>query len=105
MAFVAFKKLNLSDKVVSRFQDNVSNSIHDLATTPIIQGNLLKNVVLVAGTTSIIEHKLGRNIEGWVVVGKSANSNIWDAQSSNAAPTLTLNLNCSADVTINLWVF
>jgi hypothetical protein len=69
-----------------------------------LQSNILKDVKLIAGNNSI-NHGLGRNLQGWRVVRINGVASLYDLQAQNAAPNLTLILNSSAPVTVNLEVF
>lgn len=100
-----FKIVEIPDQIISRFQDNVEQAISLLPSTEIIQGRLIKNINLVASTPNQIDHKLGRNVVGWVITRQKSSSIIWDEQDSNPNQKLTLTLNCSANVVIDLWIF
>lgn len=69
--------------------------------TPLIQGNLITNQVLVTGA-NIINHKLGRQQVGWMIVDQNASAALYRSQPFNG---LTLTLTSSAPVTVNVWVF
>lgn len=99
-----YKKIKSDDDVLNRVQDQIAYSIAQLIRTEPLDGRLIPNVSLTAGANSV-EHKLGRDLRGWIVVRKRANANIWDEQDSNTRSSLFLNLQTSADVTVDLWVF
>jgi hypothetical protein len=100
----AYKKKGLDDNI-NKVQDNVQLALNPIINSPIINGILLSNITLTSGQDNIIEHKLGRELRGYLVVKKSANSNIWDLQDINKLSRLTLNLQCSTNCVISLWVF
>jgi hypothetical protein len=100
-----FKKIEIEDQVLSRLQDNVEQAIGLLPSTEILQGRLVKSVALLSASTVKVPHKLGRPVIGWIIVRKRGNATVWDAQDSNPSPSLTLDLNCSSNVTVDLWVF
>lgn len=85
-------------------QTKWASIINPILAAPIVNGLLLNNVSLVSGDNTI-NHRLGRKLQGWIVVGKNANANIYDKQSTNTMPELTLVLNSSGTLTVNLWVF
>jgi hypothetical protein len=70
----------------------------------LVQGQLLQNISLINGTTAI-NHKLGRKLQGWMIVGINGIAAVYDTQASNQTPALTLQLVSNAAVTVNLWVF
>jgi hypothetical protein len=78
--------------------------LNPLIDNVLIKGNLLTGIVLSNGTTQI-NHKLGRKLIGWIVVGQDAAAEIYDNQISNQHPELTLSLTSNAAVTVALWVF
>jgi len=103
--FKRFKRLDTQDEALSRVQENVDTAIGSLPSTEIIQGRLVKNIALISSATNSVDHKLGRALIGWQIIRIRSNSIIWDTQDTNSIPQLTLNLNCSANVTVDLWVF
>lgn len=100
-----FKKVDIEDQIIARFQDNVAAAISTLPETEIIQGRIVKNVELLAASTVKVSHKLGRVLIGWTIVRQRASSIVWDLQDANKNPNLTLDLKCSADCTVDIWVF
>lgn len=101
----SFKKTSFTDDNLQRLQNNVETFSAPIVNSQIIDGVLIENVELATGSTNIIDHKLGRKPLGYFVVKKNANANIWDSQSTNDRPSLTLELLTSATVTVNLWIF
>lgn len=105
MALKAFKKTSVDDTGVMKMQENIDAALVPILNAQIIDGVLLTGVSLLTGTTNVVEHRLNRKPLGYIVVLKSANANVWDSQSTNKLPTSTLELLCSANVVVNLWVF
>jgi hypothetical protein len=103
--FKAFKTLQSGSAELNRIQDNISNAIDPVVKLSILNGHLLRDVVLVSGASQITPHKLDRRLVGYFVTKRNANSVIWDEQATNLNPELTLNLRASANVTVDLWVF
>jgi len=97
-----FKKLQLADEIVSRFQDNVESALDPLTKNKLIDGVLIENISLVASGDNQIAHKLGRMPVLWFPVRKYQNADVWEA--ANTATNTLLTLRCSANVTISLWV-
>ena len=81
-----------------------ASQLNPVLANPLINGQLLSNVALINGTT-IVNHKLGRDLKGWFVVGINAAATIFDNQAANQMPNLTLSLTSNAACTVNLWVF
>ncbi len=68
------------------------------------QSIILTNVSLINGTT-VINHLLGRPLQGWKPVRVRASATIYDSQDSNQTPAVTLVLVSSAAVVVDLEVF
>lgn len=98
-----YKKLGGSDES-NRVQDNVETALRPILASPIVNGVLLTGVTLANGVTTV-EHKLGRTLRGWIIVGQNANASIWDSQAGNNLAARTLILNSNAIVTVNIWCF
>ncbi len=95
------RKISTDDPVVRQIQDNVQQVISPIVDKAILDGVYLKDVELTTGSIDIVGHKLGRQPLGYIVVKRNANSTIWDS----ATDKRTLSLNCSANVTISIWIF
>lgn len=79
-------------------------SINPVLANPISQGLLIKGFVLATGD-NVINHGLGRQLQGYIVILKSANVTIYDKQQINQMPDLTLVLTASGAATVSLYVF
>lgn len=90
-----------SDKNFSLLQTTWASTINPIITLPILQGLLLKNIVLATGNNSV-NTLLDRMQQGWLVVDQNAASNIYRNAPFNSN---TLVLNSSAPCVISLWVF
>jgi hypothetical protein len=85
-------------------QTNWAAQINPVIDSEINQGIILKNVALINGTT-VVNHKLGRKLQGWFPVRQRALANIYDQQDTNSSSQLTLILVSDAAVTVDLFVF
>lgn len=81
-----------------------AQELNPLLKNPITSGIILKSVSLVSGN-NVVNHLLGRKLQGWYIVRIRSASTIYDTQDSNQTPQLTLNLVASAPVIIDLAVF
>lgn len=86
-----------------RVQDNVNSAFIPLQSAQIINGQVLKGILLTTGQDNPVSHKLGRELVGYIVIKKNANADVWD--STSATPTLTVVLQTSANCTVDLYVF
>lgn len=105
MAGIKSFKRQSSGNAPSREQENVKNVVNQVLSKEIIDGILIKGVCLHAGTSYEVDHGLGREPLGWVIVRKRADSRVWDLQDYNPNTVRTLVLVASHDITIDLWVF
>lgn len=91
-------------KELSLLQQTWSAALDPVVDNTFTGGHILQNVVLVSGANSI-NHKLGRKLQGWVMVRVRASATFYDTQDSNQTPELTLSLNSSGAVTVDIYVF
>lgn len=104
-----FKKFNASQsdvqdpvqlqRVINTVQQNTDNALNALKSVTILNGVQYDD--LAVNTTLIFNHKLGRKPNGYLVVRKSANTNIWNT--TLTADSITLN--SSAAVTISIYIY
>jgi hypothetical protein len=81
---------------------DVAAGLNELARLPLLDGALVEGRAL--STTPVdVPHGLGRTWRGWIVVGKSANIDIWESGQRDRTRYLTLD--ASGTVTVSLWVF
>lgn len=79
-------------------------TLNPIVANPTTQGRLIKNVSLITGN-NVINHGLGETLRGYIVVLKSADVSIYDSQTSNQTPDLTLVLISSGPAVVSLYVF
>ena len=103
-------KVQTTDRVMKQLQDNMANLLEPTATTveqsPLLAGKILPKVVLAASSNTI-EHKLGRQLQGWFIVRQRAAASIYDTQDTVpvAEQSVILKLTSSAIVTVDIYVF
>jgi len=90
--------------VFTQMQTLWSAIINPIINRPQNSSTILKSVVLASGD-NIIPHTLNRALQGWNIVRIRAAATIYDKQDDNDNPTVSLVLNSSAAVTIDLEVF
>jgi hypothetical protein len=71
----------------------------------LIDGKLVSDAELTTGQDNEVGHGLGRIPQGYIVVDRNANSVVSTSSTLNRNPKNSLILNCSANVTVSLWVF
>lgn len=92
------------DKNLTLLQTNWSTAINPVLSLPINQGQVLKNVSLAAGVTNV-NHLLSRKLQGWFLVRLRGQAVVWDSQDSNSMPDVTLILNSTNVVSVDIFVF
>ncbi len=89
---------------LSQTQNTWATSLNPLLNRPANNSIILPQVKLTTGT-NVVNHRLGRKLQGWIPVRIRASATFYDQQDTNQTPDLTLVLVSSADVTIDLEVF
>ncbi len=78
-----------------------SSTLNPLLADPLNNASILENVALINGAT-VINHKLGQQMQGWYIVDQQGVASIYRSAPFNS---LTLTLTSSAAVTVNIAVF
>ena len=73
-----------------------------ILANPMLSGNSVSDIDLVASTPQAINHLLGRSPQGWFLTDNIADSVVWRTQPFN---NKTITLESSATTTISIWVF
>jgi len=89
---------------LEQLQPKWASQINPVLSNPLNNASILKNQALVTGA-NVINHKLGQPLQGWYISRQRAAASIYDTQDSNQTPQLTLNLQSSAPVVVDLVVF
>jgi hypothetical protein len=82
-------------------QDRWKSILDPLLSKPLSSANIVSNVSLTIGD-NVINHKLGRLMQGWMLTDVTGAAVIYRSAPMNA---LTLTLNSDANVTVSLLVF
>jgi hypothetical protein len=91
------------NQTLPQMQSKWKSQLDPVLANLLVQGQLLTNISLINGTTAV-NHKLGRNIQGWFLVSPKAAATVYQA-SQQPNPTLILTLISNAAVITDLWVF
>lgn len=95
---------NTAIRELSMLQTQWASQINPVLSNPANDSLVLKNVSLTAGSNTI-NTRLGRKLQGWQIVRQRGPSSIYDTQDNNQQPDLTLLLNSSANVSVDILVF
>ena len=102
-AFV--KQIDPANRDITQTQSNVSSAVKQIANSPIIDGVIIKDINI--GTTDTeVNHKLGREPLGWIVIRKNEAGEVFESTTVNKNRDKFLLLRGSAVTTnTNLWIF
>jgi len=101
----AFRKVVTADKDINQLQQYTEEAFEQIFGSDIIDGVLLKNIELDSSKTNTVNHKLDRDILGWIIIRQRGAASIFDSQDTNVFTKKTLALETNADVTVDIWIF
>jgi len=84
MSVKQFKKVfaqleSPSSREFNTGQDHLEQVLTPLTNSSIVDGVYIKEIDLTVSVDNLVEHKLGREPLGWIVVRKFADANIWES--------------------------
>lgn len=94
-------KIISDDQTVQLMQTKWASILNPLLAQPLSSNSILPGVVLQVGD-NVINHLLGRQMQGWIISDIDALSSIYRTSPFNKT---TLTLNSSAVCTVDLVVF
>jgi len=94
-------KFTTESQPLMLLQTKWSSILNPLLSNPLVNGILLKNISLINGD-NVVNHKLGRNPQGYIIIDINASASIYRNEPFNE---LTLGLASDADCTVSLYVF
>jgi hypothetical protein len=98
-------KVQAEDQAMNLLQTAWAAQLDPLLKAALASGQVLKSISLASGDNAV-NHKLGRKLQGWFPVRiRGAAVSLYDKQDTNATPALTLTLNASTAVVVDLFVF
>lgn len=83
------------------FQTKLAAQVNPVLGNPLNHASVLQNVALQSGV-NVINHLLGRQMNGWFLTDKQGAAEIYRSAPLNG---LTLTLTSNAAVTVNIGVF
>jgi hypothetical protein len=101
---MALPKFQSDDQAFSLLQTNWKIQLDPVIALPLSSSIILEDLNLFTGK-NVIDHKLGRNLQGWIVTHQSGFSQFYDNQAANPLPDKNLWLYASSGVNVNLMVF
>ena len=98
---MALPFIKSDSQVVDLLQTKWASELNPLLAKPLSAMSILPNVKLISGVT-VVNHLLGRKMQGWFITDIDTASTIYRSQPMNS---LTLTLTSSSACTVNLAVF
>lgn len=112
MSFKNFREIRfapnspITEKHINDVQRNIFTCLSQITNKDQLDSALIKNVVLLPGINNIVNHTLGRTLQGWHVVRTHGSYNmVYDNQDNNPAQNLTLWLLTPVQILVDLIVF
>jgi hypothetical protein len=105
----AFRKIRVKDKDLEQVQSNISNTIAPVLKSLIVDGVLVKDIVLASGVNRV-NHTLGRPPEGWIIVDRNSAATVFKTvpvagTANTITDSSTISLTASGAVTVSIWFF
>lgn len=100
-----FRKIFTDDPLQQRLQDSIAQSFQQFEKLPQLDSVIVSDVTLASGIDNQVEHKLNRPIQGWQIIRKDANADVWESSTVNTAPSSVIILRASATVKISIIFF
>lgn len=82
-------------------QSSWKSVLEPVLSIPLNDGILLQSVALASGVT-VVNHRLGRKLVGWMVTDRDGAASVYRSAAKNE---LTLTLTSSGAITVDLFVF
>lgn len=99
-----FTQIWTDDQEVTRLQSHLKTVLNPLLELPISDGVLIKDLTINTADT-LIEHKLGRRPEGFLITRLKSNSVIYESATANNEATRLIILIASATATADIYFF
>ncbi len=89
MSRVNFTQIWSPNEEVTRLQSHIKTTLNPLLELPISDGVLIKDLSIATSDT-LVEHKLGRDYEGFIITRLKTNSVIFESDTANDFKDLRL---------------
>lgn len=108
-----FKSLKLEDPLLARMQESIQRCLDFLMGRHDVDRRFLQDtgdglgqgIALLAASTTLVAHGLGKAWTAWRVVGLKQNAVVYEDTATAAPATSHLALKCSANCTVKLEVW
>lgn len=97
---------NSSNREVQEVENSVIRVFNSLYNNALLNGpSIIKSQTFVANTDLTVTHKLGRNINGFIMINSNAPARIYQSSSPNISPTSFVILKSDANVVADFLFF
>lgn len=94
------------DRQMQEMNNNVSRVFQSLYANPLLNNPVIvKGILLSSGTDTLVNHKLGRAVTGFIVINSNAAVNVFQSLTINVAPITGIILKSNATATVDLLFF
>ena len=100
--FNKLKKFVSKNQEITNVQNSVDEVISPIISKEILAGRLIKDLTITAGTPLRIEHKLDRQIQGYIIVSQDNSVKIYESEKTDKF--LTLNVDAVETFNVTDWV-
>ena len=104
MSRVNFTEIHTPEETVNRVQSNIHTAIRPLLRLPFADGVHKKDVSITTSDT-LVNHGLGRNMEGYIITKQNADTSIYVSNTSNGLTQYQPSLKAGASVTADIFFF
>ena len=99
------KQIDPQNESITQTQSNVNTAVKQIANSPIIDGVIVENID-VGTTDTVVNHKLGREPLGWIIVRKNEAGEIYESTTvNNNRDKFQLLRGSTATTDTNFWIF
>ena len=95
-----------SNKDVQNLNDAVQRVFNSLYPNPLLANpQIVKNLTFVAGTDLWIDHKMGRDVQGYIVVRSNAAAKVYTSPTTNTLASVRICLRSDVNANIDILFF
>ena len=103
---IPYNRVNPENPDVQRMENSLIATFNSIEKNPILGTVVIvKTVVLTSGTDTYVNHKLNRNVTGWIIINKNGFGDVKVSSTSNPIPTSSIILQSNATITVDILFF
>lgn len=91
---------------VQRMENSLITTFNSIIKNPLLNNiTIVKSLVLTSGVDTIIDHKLGKAVTGWIIINKDTFGDVIQSSTANPTPTSSIILKSNATMTVTVLFF